>query len=122
MERYEEEGVLARRDQIQNLANELKKRTFVARSEDGLVKVRALGTGEIIGLELDPRIYRTPNADELAATIVRTIQKAASGAARAHLKGLEEITGGASGSFQDLLKNANELADKLFKEADDLRR
>lgn len=121
MESLEEEN-LARRDQLQKLALEIRKRVFSAKSEDGLVCARVLGTGQIVGLELDPRIYRERDSQKLATTILRTLRKASNGAVRAHMKSLEEITGGEADSFQGLVDSAEKVVEKLFNDAEDIRR
>lgn len=46
-------------------------------SEDGLVTAVVGGRGELVELELDPRIYRDPNTTELAAKIVAAVREAA---------------------------------------------
>lgn len=111
-----------RRDALRKLGAEIKKRVFVAKSEDGLVRVRVLGTGQIVGLELDPKIYIERDSRKLATTILHTLRSASNGAVRAHMKSLEEITGGGAGSFQDLVDSAEKVAEKLFNEADDIGR
>jgi DNA-binding protein YbaB len=46
-------------------------------SDDGLVTAVVDGRGALLELELDPRIYRSPNAAELAAQIVAAVREAA---------------------------------------------
>jgi DNA-binding protein YbaB len=46
-------------------------------SEDGLVTVTVGAGGELLALELDPRIYRAPDTAALAANIIGTVQLAA---------------------------------------------
>ncbi|MEU8399779.1 YbaB/EbfC family nucleoid-associated protein [Nonomuraea sp. NPDC048892] len=46
-------------------------------SPDGLVSVTVGSRGELIRIDLDPRIYRRPDARGLADTIVTTAQRAA---------------------------------------------
>jgi DNA-binding protein YbaB len=45
-------------------------------SDDGLVTAVVGGRGELLELDLDPRIYREPNAAELAAKIVKAVHEA----------------------------------------------
>jgi DNA-binding protein YbaB len=52
-------------------------------SDDGLVTAVVGGRGELLELELDPRIYREPNAVELAARIVAAVHEAAAQAEEA---------------------------------------
>ncbi|MFL6124498.1 YbaB/EbfC family nucleoid-associated protein [Actinophytocola sp.] len=51
-------------------------------STDGLVTAVVGGRGELLELSLDPRIYREPNAAELAAKIVAAVHEAAAEAER----------------------------------------
>jgi len=55
-------------------------------SDDGLVTAVVGGRGELLELELDPRIYRERNAAELAARIVATVREAAAEAERETVK------------------------------------
>ncbi|MFI6294089.1 YbaB/EbfC family nucleoid-associated protein [Nonomuraea sp. NPDC050790] len=47
------------------------------KSRDGLVNATVGARGELIRLDLDPRIYRHPDARKLADTITETVQRAA---------------------------------------------
>ena len=58
-----------------------------ATSKDGMVKATVGPRGQLIKLELDPRIYRRPNSRELAATITETVQQATETA----MKSIEEL-------------------------------
>jgi DNA-binding protein YbaB len=51
-------------------------------SDDGLVTAVVGGRGELLELALDPRVYREPNATELAARIVAVVREAAAEAER----------------------------------------
>lgn len=53
-----------------------------AESDDGLVRVSVGLGGELKGLELDPRIYRTQDAQALAKSIVETAGRALQDAER----------------------------------------
>ncbi|MFI9555016.1 YbaB/EbfC family nucleoid-associated protein [Nonomuraea endophytica] len=46
------------------------------KSRDGLVNATVGSRGELIRLDLDPRIYRHPDARTLADTITETVQRA----------------------------------------------
>jgi DNA-binding protein YbaB len=50
--------------------------TGVAWSKDGLVKAVVGPRGHLLELEIDPRVYRTPNSKSLSATIVATVRAA----------------------------------------------
>lgn len=53
-----------------------------AESGDGLIAVTVDGDGGLVSLELDPRIYRTPDASALAETITKTFGSAVEDATR----------------------------------------
>ncbi|GAA3398979.1 YbaB/EbfC family nucleoid-associated protein [Cryptosporangium minutisporangium] len=50
--------------------------TGTAWSKDGLVKAVVGPRGHLLELELDPRVYRTPNSHALSATILATVRAA----------------------------------------------
>lgn len=50
--------------------------TGTAWSKDGLVKAVVGPRGHLIELDLDPRVYRTPNSKALSATILATVRAA----------------------------------------------
>ena len=49
-------------------------------SPDGLVSVTVDSQGVLLDLDIDPRIYRQPDVNKLSASIVETVQFAASDA------------------------------------------
>jgi DNA-binding protein YbaB len=54
--------------------------TGVAWSDDRLVKATAGPRGQLVDLEIDPRVYRQPNSKALAATILATVRRASEAA------------------------------------------
>lgn len=50
--------------------------TATATSPDRLVTAEVGPRGQLIALTIDPRVYRMPNAAQLAATIVATVREA----------------------------------------------
>jgi len=50
--------------------------TVSTRSEDGYVVTTVDARGRLVQLDLDPRLYRSPNAGALAALIIETYQRA----------------------------------------------
>jgi DNA-binding protein YbaB len=50
--------------------------TGTAWSDDRLIKAVVGPRGQLIELEIDPRIYRTPNSKALSATILSTVKAA----------------------------------------------
>jgi len=69
------------REGAADLQRRLKEVTATARSQDRYVTATVGPRGQLIRLELDPRIYRDPNSRELARTITETIQRATAEAA-----------------------------------------
>ena len=66
---------------IEETRARLVKVTGVAWSDDRLIKAVVGPRGQVIDLEIDPRIYRSPNSQQLAMTIVATIKAAVADAA-----------------------------------------
>jgi hypothetical protein len=64
------------RANLLTVQSELGKVRATADSDDGLVRVTVGGRGEVIDLELDPRIYRTTDSGALAGTILEAIRQA----------------------------------------------
>lgn len=60
-----------------SLQQKILKVNATVKSPDGYVTATVGPQGQVLKLELDPRIYRRPNSRELAATITKTIQEAA---------------------------------------------
>lgn len=50
--------------------------TGTAWSDDRMVKAVVGPRGQLVELEIDPRVYRTPNSKALAATILSTVRAA----------------------------------------------
>lgn len=65
--------VTARIPQIQQ---EMLAVTGSAWSDDGMVKAVVGPRGHLLELEIDPQVYRQPDAKALAATIVQTVRAA----------------------------------------------
>ncbi|GAA4967283.1 hypothetical protein GCM10023334_088840 [Nonomuraea thailandensis] len=60
-------------------------------SRDGLVSVTVGARGELIRIDLDPRIYRRPDARALADTITDTARKAAEAAQQRVIEIFEHV-------------------------------
>lgn len=58
------------------LQQKLRAVKGTATSSDGYVTATVGPRGQLLKLELDPRIYRRPNSRELASTITKTVQEA----------------------------------------------
>ncbi len=58
------------------LAKRARALQVTEKSPDGLISATVGSRGELIRLDIDPRIYRRPDARELADTIAETITKA----------------------------------------------
>jgi DNA-binding protein YbaB len=58
------------------MQRKLEALTTSTRSEDGFVVTTVDARGRLVQLDLDPRIYRSPNAGALGVLIVTTYQRA----------------------------------------------
>jgi DNA-binding protein YbaB len=67
-------------ERLRSGLGDLQKRLMAVnatvRSSDGYVSATVGPRGQLLRLDLDPRIYRRPDSRELAKTITETIQKA----------------------------------------------
>jgi DNA-binding protein YbaB len=61
---------------IPQIQREMLAITGTAWSDDGTVKAVVGPRGHLLELEIDPQVYRQPNAKALAATIVQTVRAA----------------------------------------------
>jgi len=64
------------RDGMQTMQAQLRTITATAKSDDGFVTAVVGPRGQLIKLDIDPRIYRRPDSRQLAASIMKTIQAA----------------------------------------------
>lgn len=80
-------------------------------SADGLITVVVGGRGEVLELELDPRIYHVPDADALAKSIMDTIRVAYDDAAKASLNLIDKLTGESDSRVRPLLERIHEALD-----------
>ncbi|GAA1790840.1 hypothetical protein GCM10009682_11060 [Luedemannella flava] len=64
--------------------------TGTAWSDDRLIKVVVGPRGQLTELEIDPRVYRTPNSKALAASILATVRRAVEDAMRQTTEVLDE--------------------------------
>jgi DNA-binding protein YbaB len=62
---------------IGEMRQEMNEAKATVKSQDGHITATVGPRGQLIKLELDPRIYRRPDSAKLAAAITDTIQKAA---------------------------------------------
>ncbi|MFY1688258.1 YbaB/EbfC family nucleoid-associated protein [Plantactinospora sp. WMMB782] len=81
------EGLPARLAEYRRLADDVRavrdgidRIRATAYSPDGLVAATVGGRGELVDLDLDPRVYRDPDATALGAAIADTIRAAADSA------------------------------------------
>lgn len=63
-------------DNVGALQRQMMRVTGTAWSPDRLVKAVVGPRGQLLELEIDPRVYRTPNSKALAATILATVRAA----------------------------------------------
>jgi len=81
-------------DQLPETQKQLTKLTGTAWSPDRMVKAVVGPRGQLVELELDPRIYRRPNSTALAATIVATVQEAVADVMRRSNEIIDDIVPG----------------------------
>ena len=63
------------RSGVTELQQQLQAIRVVVQSDDRLITATVGPRGQLLNLELDPRIYRDPNSRKLASTITETIQR-----------------------------------------------
>lgn len=73
-------------------------------SADGLITVVAGGRGEVLDLELDPRIYHVADADALATSIMTTIRAAYDEAVRESLDLVDTVKESSDDRLRPLLE------------------
>ncbi len=66
----------AMRDQLGETQARMAAVTATATSPDGLVRVTVGPRGELVDLKLHPHVYRAPDAERLAASILATTREA----------------------------------------------
>ncbi|WP_424184566.1 YbaB/EbfC family nucleoid-associated protein [Actinokineospora sp. G85] len=69
-------------EQVRAIRDGIDAIRTTAYSPDGLVRAVACGRGGLLELELDPRVFRDPDAARLASTIQDTVRAAAEDAER----------------------------------------
>lgn len=63
-------------DRVGSMQRALMRVTGTAWSEDRMVKAVVGPRGQLIELDIDPRVYRKPNSKALAASIIATVHAA----------------------------------------------
>jgi DNA-binding protein YbaB len=63
-------------DNVGAMQRQLMRVTGTAWSDDRMVKAVVGPRGQLIELEIDPRVYRKPNSKALAASIIATVHAA----------------------------------------------
>jgi DNA-binding protein YbaB len=69
------------RQQLATMQGEINAITGVVKSRDGLITATVGPRGQLVKLQLDPRIYRNQDAGALASAITETVHQAAKQAA-----------------------------------------
>ncbi|GAA2843959.1 YbaB/EbfC family nucleoid-associated protein [Crossiella cryophila] len=77
-----DQGIQQLADSVRRLRAGMRDITGTADSPDGLISATVGARGELLELELNPRVYRQPDSELLAADIVETIQRAVAAAQR----------------------------------------
>lgn len=76
--------------QIPRIQRESMKITGVAWSDDGLIKAVVGPRGQLLELDLDPRIFRKPDSKALSAAILATVRNAVEEAMTKHRELIDE--------------------------------
>jgi DNA-binding protein YbaB len=92
----------ARAEAAQQMSERVAGLTSTASVADGAITVTVAGSGVLTGLELDDRVQRMPGRD-LAAQIMRAVQKAQSGLNAKVATVVEETVGPESETGQAVL-------------------
>jgi len=83
----------ARAEAAQQMSDRVTGLTSVATAADGAIKVTVAGSGVVTGLELDDRVQRM-SGRELAAEILKAMQKAQAGLTEKVVAVVQETVGG----------------------------
>lgn len=75
---------------LEDTQRKIFKVTGVAWSDDRMIKAVVGPRGQLVDLEIDPRIYRKPNSKALSATILATVRSAVEDAVRKTSEILDE--------------------------------
>lgn len=101
--------------ELRSVTEEIKNKKFSLTSADGLVTVEVIAGGRIVGLDIDPRVFRRPDSKGLATSVLDTMNRAHEKAAQVQIESLNAITAGGPASLQGLLDGMAELADKVSR-------
>lgn len=108
-------GLAAEYERVNEITGVLYKAMTEARvtmdSADGLVTVVTSGRGEVLELELDPRIYQSPDSRALADTILETIRAAYDKSADESLRVLAKTRDRADKHMRSLLDHVRDIWD-----------
>ncbi len=78
-------------DHVRSMRDGVNDIRATAYSDDGFVTVVVDGRGEVVELDLDPRVYRDQDPEALAAAIVATIHAAAEEAEQSAIRFAEKL-------------------------------
>ena len=62
--------------ELPDLQKKMRSLSATATSDDGLITATVGPRGQLVELDIDPNIYRRPNSELLASTIVATVREA----------------------------------------------
>jgi DNA-binding protein YbaB len=80
-------------ERLQTMRGQLRDIRATEYSPDGLITAVVGGRGELLELELDPRVLREQNASALAKSIMDTVRAAAAAAGRESVRLAESVLG-----------------------------
>jgi DNA-binding protein YbaB len=78
-------------ERLQTMRGQIREIRATEYSPDGLITAVVGGRGELLELELDPRILREQNAAALAESIMDTVRAAAAAAGRESVRLAESL-------------------------------
>jgi DNA-binding YbaB/EbfC family protein len=98
------EQATAMQQQLMAAQEELANARVEGSAGGGLVKATVTGTGDLVGLVIDPEVCDPNDPDTLADLVVAAVRDAAENAQRVAAQQMGELTGGFGGEAPDLGK------------------
>lgn len=115
------DAAFERLDRLREFNREMSDRGLEGVSSDGMVTAQATVDGRIVGLDLDPRVFRRPEGQALGAAVLEALGNAQRNATKARLAGLNDITGATPVDPEELLGGLQEFTDRMVGDLDTRR-
>lgn len=81
------------RASLEDVRERLEQACYDGRSDDERITARVDSTGRLVALDINPRVFRSPDAEGLAASIVLAVQRAAAKAVEGSTEIVREVLG-----------------------------